>query len=246
MLSGFELLIALITVFVGATVMGTVSFGLGLVVAPILLLFLAPQPVVVIVNSVIAILLAMVLFQTRRHLDLRLVGGMTLGGLAAVPIGVFFLRSADPAMLRITIGVVILILGGLSLFKVEIPLTQRRFSGPLFGFLASLSVTTLSIGGPLAAIYVISQRWTSNTMRASLAFFFLLADVLAFVLYAAVGLVNVETLVNIGLLAPGILAGFGLATLIAKRINEAVFRYVTIAVIITGGAALLVREVTRL
>ena len=94
MLSGFELLIALITVFVGATVMGTVSFGLGLVVAPILLLFLAPQPVVVIVNSVIAILLALVLFQTRQHLDLRRVGGMTLGGLAAVPIGVFFLRSA--------------------------------------------------------------------------------------------------------------------------------------------------------
>ena len=83
-------------------------------------------------------------------------------------------------------------------------------------------------------------------MRASLAFFFLLADVFAFALYAAVGLVNVETLVNIGLLAPGILAGFGLATLIAKRINEAVFRYVTIAVIITGGVVLLVREVTRL
>ena len=167
-------------------------------------------------------------------------------GLAAVPIGVFFLRSADPAMLRITIGVVILLLGGLSLFKVQIPLTQRRFSGPLFGFLASLSVTTLSIGGPLAAVYVISQRWTSNTMRASLAFYFLVLDVLAFGLYAAVGLVDSETLVNIGLLVPGMLAGFGLATLIAKRINEAVFRYVTIAVIITGGVVLLVREITPL
>jgi uncharacterized membrane protein YfcA len=116
----------------------------------------------------------------------------------------------------------------------------------VFGFLASLSVTTLSIGGPLAAIYVIAQRWPPDTMRVSLAFYFLISYVLAFALYAGAGLVDRETLLNIGLLVPALLAGFGLATLIVKRINERAFRYVAIAVIITGGAVLLLREMTLL
>jgi len=50
LLSGLELIIVMVAVFVGATVMGTVSFGMGLVVAPVLLLFLAPQSAVVVVN----------------------------------------------------------------------------------------------------------------------------------------------------------------------------------------------------
>jgi uncharacterized membrane protein YfcA len=246
LLSGLELLIALVTVFVGATVMGTVSFGLGLVVAPVLLLFIAPQSVVVIVNTIIAILLALVLIQVRQHLNLRHVWGMALGGLAAVPVGVLALSSANPATLRITIAVVILVLGGLSLFNVQIPMARRTGAGPVFGFLTSLSVTTLSIGGPLAAIYVIAQKWPREAMRASLAFYFLLSDVLALALYSVVGLVDLDTLANIGLLAPGLLMGFALASLIVPRINEGVFRYVAIAVIIAGSLVLLVREATPL
>jgi uncharacterized membrane protein YfcA len=246
LLSGLELLIALFTVFVGATVMGTVSFGLGLVVAPVLLLFIAPQSVVVIVNAIIAILLALVLVQVRHHLNLRQVWGMTLGGLAAVPIGALALNSANPVVLRITIAIVILLLGILSLFNIQIPMARQTGAGPVFGFLASLSVTTLSIGGPLAAIYVIAQQWRREQMRASLAFYFLLCDILALALYSVVGLVDLDTLANIGLLVPALLLGFGLASLIVPRINEGVFRYVAVAVIIMGSLMLLVREATLL
>jgi uncharacterized protein len=183
----------------------------------------------------------------RHHLNLRHVCGMALGGVAAVPIGVLALSLANPSVLRITIAVVILLLGGLSLFNIQIPLARRTGAGPVFGFLTSLSVTTLSIGGPLAAIYVIGQKkWPRKAMRASLAFYFLLADLLAFVLYYLVGLVDLDILANIGLLVPGLLLGFALASFIVPRINEGVFRYVAVAVIITGSLVLLVREATPL
>ena len=246
MLNSWELVIALVAVFLGATIMGTVSFGFALVAAPVLLLFLAPQSVVVIANILIVILLIVVLFRVRQHLNLRLVAEMAVGGLAAVPVGVLALRSADPAVLRMVIGGVILVLGILVLFKVQIPLARHRMTGPFFGFLASLSITSLSIGGPLAAIYVMAQGWPLPVMRASLAFFFLSNYLLAFVLYFVVGLVDLDTLANVGLLVPGLLAGLGLANWIAGRINESVFRYAAIAVIIAGSLMLLAREVTRL
>jgi uncharacterized protein len=246
LLSGLELLIALVAVFVGATIMGTVSFGMALVVAPVLLLFLAPQSVVVIANGIIVVLLAMVLWRVRQHLHVRPLAGMALGGLAAVPLGVLALRAADPTLLRLTIGAVILLLGLLILFNVQIPLARHRLAGPLFGFLASLSITSLSIGGPLAAIYVMAQKWPPPVMRAALAFFFLSTYILAFALYAAVGLVDRDTLANVGLLVPGLLAGFGLASVIVSRINERMFRYAALAVIITGSVVLLGRELLRL
>ena len=246
MLNGWELVIALVAVFLGATIMGTVGFGFALVAAPVLLLFLVPQSVVVIANILITTLLVIVLFREKQHLNFRPVLGMAAGGLAAVPLGVLALRSADPAVLRMAIGGVILVLGILVLFKVQIPLARHRLTGPVFGFLASLSITSLSIGGPLAAIYVMAQGWPPPVMRAALAVFFLSNYLLAFVLYYVVGLVDLDTLANAGLLVPGLLAGLGLANLIVNRINEGVFRYAAIAVIIAGSLMLLGREVTRL
>ena len=246
MLSGLELVAALAIVFVGATVMGTVSFGLGLVVSPILLLFVAPQSTVVMVNSLTAILLFIVLIHARSHFDLRLIAGTALGGLVAVPIGVLLLDSASPATLRFVIAIVILCLAPLAIANVQLPLAQRRLTGPVIGFLTSLSVTTLTIGGPLVAIYVLARRWPPQVIRASLAFYFLVANILAFGLYTQAGLVDWDTMANIGMLIPSLLLGFGLATVLVRRMDARIFRYAAVTVIIVGGTVLLGREIARL
>ena len=246
MLSGQELVIALVIVFVGATVLGTVGFGLGVVTAPVFLMLVDPQSTVVMVNSFATMVLICVLVQNRRHLDLRRARGLALGGLAAVPIGVLALEAASPATLRITIGVMILSLAPLTVFNVRLPLSQRRFSGPVVGFLTSLMITTLAIGAPLVAIYVIAQKWPPQAMRASLAIFFLPLNVAALALYGWVGLVHLETLANIGVLVPSLAAGVGLATLIAGRINAQVFRYVASTLVMLGGGVLVGREIAGL
>jgi len=53
-------------------------------------------------------------------------------------------------------------------------------------------------------------------------------------------------LTNIGLLVPGLIAGFGLAMFLVRRMNEKGFRYAAILVIITGSLLLLGREVVTL
>ena len=157
-----------------------------------------------------------------------------------------FLDNASPAILRIAIGVVILCLAPLAIANVELPLAQRRMTGPMIGFLTSLSVTTLSIGGPLVAIYALARRWPPQVMRASLAFYFLVADILAFGLYTQAGMVDRNTLANIGMMIPSLLLGFGLATVLSRRMDIRVFRYVAVTVIIVGGSILLGREFFRL
>ena len=245
MLEGLELLIALLAVAVGATIMGTVSFGMGLVVAPVLLLFLEPKAAIVTVNAIIPILLTFVLLTTWRHLQFSLLKGMAAGGILAVPLGVLVLDSANPTALRIIIGAAILCLGVLNLLNIQLPMAKRPGSGLVVGFLTSLSITTLSIGGPLAAAYIIAQNWEREQMRAALAFYFLCCYVVAFALYAATGLVDRDTLVNIAFLIPSLGVGFGVGAFLARRMNTAVFRYVAIGVIITGSVVLLGQEVSR-
>ena len=245
MLTELELVIALLAVAVGATIMGTVSFGMGLVVAPILLLFLAPKPAIVTVNAIIPILLTFVLLTTWRHLQFSRLKGMALGGILAVPLGVLVLGSANPTALRITIGAAILALGVMNLLNIQLPMAKRPGSGLLVGFLTSLSITTLSIGGPLAAAYIIAQNWEREQMRAALAFYFLCTYIVAFALYYANGLVDRDTLVNIALLIPSLIVGFGIGAVLARRMNTAVFRYVAIGVIIMGSVVLLGQEVSR-
>ena len=65
---------------------------------------------------------------------------------------------------------------------------------------------------------------------------------MAFGLYAATGLVGRDTLANIGVMTPGLLIGFGMSAVLVNRINERVFRYAVVAVIVVAGGVILVRE----
>ena len=226
--------------------MGTVSFGLALVVAPVLLIFLEPHSVVIIANLLIVILLTMVFVKVRRHLQMSKLYGMLSGGLCAVPIGVFALKIANPSILRILIGILILTLGFSLLFKSEIPLAKFKRSGFFFGFIGSLSITALSIGGPVAAAYVIAQKQSPDSMRASLSFFFITTYAFAFILYFFTGLIDIESVINTAVLVPGLIAGFLVANLIVNRINASTFRYIAIGLILIGGTVLLLREILRL
>ena len=71
---------------------------------------------------------------------------------------------------------------------------------------------------------------------------FLASDLVAFALYVASGLVNRDTLTNIGLLIPGLIIGMGLASVLVTRINDQVFRHAVISVIVIAGSVMLIRE----
>ena len=244
MVTGHELFFSILIVVAASAVIGTVGFGFVLVAAPVVLLYLEPQQAVVVLNSLTAILMAMVLLRTWRHLELRLSVGLVLGGVAATPIGVLALNAASPGTLRVTIAIVIIFLGLVSLTNVRLPFAQHRMAGPAFGFFTSLSVTSIGIGGPLGGIYAISQHWKAETVRAVLALFFLVSNTVAVALYAATGLVGRDTLANVGIMIPGLLIGFGLSAVLVNWINERIFRYAVVVVIVVAGSVMLVREFT--
>ena len=245
MLAGWELAIGLAAMFFGAVVLGTISFGLGTVSMPFMLLILPPQEAVVIVNAVVVLTTGLTVIQTWRHLNLRQSWPFVAAGLPPVPLGVLLLHGADAVALRLTIVVVILALGVMSLFRLRLPGARRQWAGPVCGFIATLLVTTLGVGAPLAGLYSIEQDWSRNTIRATLGLYFFLASVMALLLFAVTGLIHTTTAQNIGVLSPAVLLGTGVAAVIASRISLRAFRYVVVAVTVVGSVSLLLRELLR-
>lgn len=167
--SGYELALALAVVLVGATVMGLVGFGLGMVISPALLPILEPQTVVITINSLSIPILALVLYQTRTSVNVRSVTPLAIGGVVAVPLGVLILSSASPTILRITIGAIILLLAIPIGLNIQRPLPGFSVVSPAFGFLGSMLVTGLGVGAPLVVLFLVNQRWPAHAIRPSIS-----------------------------------------------------------------------------
>ena len=246
MLTGWELALGLAAMFFGAVVLGTISFGLGTVAMPFMLFILPPQDAVVTVNAVVVLTTGLTVIQTWRHLNLRETWPFVVAGLPPVPVGVLLLHGADAVALRLTIVVVVLALGGMSLFQIRLPGARSRWAAPVCGFTATLLVTTLGVGAPLAGLYSIEQDWSCDTIRATLGLYFFLASTLALVLFTVTGLVETSTVRNIGVLSIAVLCGTGVAAVIASRISLRAFRYVVVGVTVAGSVSLLLRELLGL
>lgn len=237
-----ELAFAVGIVATAALVFGTVSFGMGVVGTPPLLLFMDAKTAIVLINSHTVLISLLVLQSTWRHLNLRQSRGLILGGMVGTPLGVLLLNVSEPGALRIVIGGIIVFLGLINIREIDFPFATFRGSGIAFGFVTCFGVTAISIGGVVAGIYAIAQKWPVQEVRASLAALFVITGITQVALYAVSGLYSTSTVIMVGLTTPGVLIGFGLAALVVGRLNRKAFRYVVVVVVIAGGSLLIVRE----
>lgn len=183
--------------------------------------FLLPQDAVVIVNGMVILTIGLTVAETWRRLHLGETCPVVVADLPPVPVGVFLLHEFNPTALRVIIAVVVLTVGLMSLFSVRLPGARRRGMAPVIGSATTLMVTTFGVGAPLAALYSIEQDWSRDTIRATLALYFLMAAVFGMILFAVTGLVSIGVAQNIGVLAVAVLAVSGVAAVIARRIQPA-------------------------
>ena len=241
-----EMAVTAVTMLVGSTVFSTMGFGIGMTTTPFLLLILEPQTVVVMVNTVTILLLVLIIRQTRTVLPFREMAGISAAGLLAVPVGVFVLSSATSTTLRISITALILALAALTLFNRRIRLPSPGLVGLSLGFVVSLLLTSLGIGGPLMVLFLLTREWTRDAIRGGLALYFLVVEGAAVVGYGVAGLFTAERVILILIVIAPVLAGFGIAALVVRRMNERLFRHAVVGFIMVTSVMVLAREVFTL
>jgi uncharacterized membrane protein YfcA len=227
--------LALGAVFLAAFVRGTAGFGFALVLAPVLLLILEPKAVVPVDLLLGLLSNIVVVAYSVRQVDLKRLLPMAAGAIVGIPLGIYTIRVISPDSLKVLIG------GTTMLFAVPLALGfTRAFSrerpvagvaGVLSGFLGS----STSLAGPPVVLFMHNQSWRKEMIHPSLAAFFLFGSSFSLIGLALSGFVSSGILLTAASLAPGLLAGVGLGIVAFRRINERIFRVLSIAIVFVSG-----------
>ena len=242
----FHIIVTSLVLMGAAFVIGAIGFGFGLTTSPALLLIHDPQTVVIVINAVAIIAFSLVLVETREHLRNRELAPMGIAAVLGTPIGVFALSTLDSSVLRISIGVLVLVLTAMVVFNAEWRVPYPRISGPILGLISSAFTTGLAIGGPILVLFFLGRRMDRQNVRASMAFFFTIMYIAAAIGYAIQGLFTAERLILIAAAAPAVALGYWIAIKLTGRMNERIFRPTVVGVIVISSLVVIGREIMAL
>lgn len=162
-----QLALAGLAAIVGAAVRAYAGFGTNIIWAPVLALLFGPVEAITIMAIANLVASVPLCVSVARDVDWPEVSPILLGVLILSPIGVLFLISIDPTLVRRAIGGIVLAIG-LILF------TGWRYRGPR-GKLVRLGVGGLAgwisgfsgVGGPIVVSYLMSGTGDARTQRAN-------------------------------------------------------------------------------
>ena len=232
--------------FFGSIIAGTAGFGMGMTASPFMLLVLDPRTVVVISNAMGIAVFTVVLYQSRRALPVKEMSVIAVAGLVGTPVGVFALSTVSTNLLRIGILVLIMFTAISVVSNAGTIFGKSKTIGPVVGFVVGAIIAAFGIGGPLMVLYLLARGWSSQMLRASMSFFFLINMFTGVVGYVVTGLYTKERVVLTLIVAVPVLIGFSLGGLLLKKLDENTFRQGVIAVILFTSTMTLAWELFHL
>lgn len=242
LLSPLTLAVAVTALFVGATVLSAAGFGMGMVALPFMLLVLDPITAVLALNTTQIPLYFVVLRDTRRKVQYGEMWPMAVVGVAGAALGVFVLTASAEAALRIATVSLILILAVLTATNPRPNFRPPPVFGPVLAFGVAVLLGTLAIGGPVMALYAIARGWARDSIRGTLAAYFLAVMIVLVVGYVIADLYTAERWAFIGIAAGPVLVGALLGTRLSRLMSDRFFRRAVTVLIVVTSIAVLIRE----
>jgi uncharacterized membrane protein YfcA len=242
LLSPLTLAVSVTSLFVGATVLSAAGFGMGMVALPFLLLVVDPVTAILTLNTTQILLYLVVLRDTRRDIHTGEVRPLAVVGIAGAVLGVFVLTASAEAVLRVLTVALILGLAVLTAVNPRPAFRAPQRLGPALGFGVAVLLGTSAIGGPIMALYALGRGWERDSVRGTLAAYFMAVMVVLVVGYVVAGIYTAERAAFIGIAVGPVLVGAFLGTRLSRYLSDAAFRRAVVVIIISTSIAVLVRE----
>ena len=235
-----ELALLPVIALIAAILQGAAGFGQALIAIPMFALVMDIR--IAVPLSLLNGLLINVTMMTKLHerLDFGKSGPLIMSALFGIPIGVYFLASWDPALIKKSIGLIVALYSALSLTVLRNPPYIAQKLGWVFGFFSGIVGGAFGMNGPVSVVYVTSQKWELNAKKAALATYFVASNILILILYMFTNKLINEAAANFAVCAPFVLAGTLAGHSLAGRIGGGIMRKVILALILTMGVSLLV------
>lgn len=243
MLSELELgglICGAVAAMAGGAVQGCAGFGLGLTVAPCLMLVLTPAVAVPVVLTLSIVNSFLVTIHARRHLHRPTLFLLLIGGAVGTPIGIQILRLADGNLIKLIAGVLVILVSGAMIAGWSRPLRHPHRALIPVGFFSGILGGSTSMGGPPIVLFLSNQDTPKENFRASLISYFFFVSCLTVGLQAAVGMYTPQVALQSAVFIPPLLVGTYCGVAMARRVPEKAFQRAVLIGVACMGVVLLI------
>lgn len=177
----------------------------------------------------------------RRHADWRTLLRLAPAVVAGLLVGAVFLALSTDGIVRRTIGVILLAMVVLTLWRrrrESIPASGRTAAAG-YGTLAGFTTMVANSGGPVMSMYFLATRTPVKVFLGTSAWFFAIVNLTKVPFLAGIGLLTPEVLLLDLTLAPMVVIGALIGIRLAKRMPQRLFDRLVIALTIAGSVYLL-------
>jgi len=242
-MDGFpDLTIFLAATFASALVAGLSGFAFGLIAASLWLYILSPLQTATLIIAFGLIVQGYSVWKLRSALDWNKLWPFVVGAAFGVPIGVSVLTWANPARVRASVGVFLILYSVYALFRPAMKpfAAGGRAADAGVGFLNGILAGITGLAGILVTIWCGLRGWPKDKQRAvfqpvAVAIFAMSAAWLG-----AKATISADMIRLFLLGLPVLLAGTWLGLKLYGRVNEATFRKVVLVLLLLSGIALVV------
>ncbi|KOT37974.1 membrane protein [Streptomyces caelestis] len=169
---------------------------------------------------------------------------------AGVVAGTLFLVWADDGIVRSSIGAILLLMAGVTMWRRRTADADRgpdavatragRAKARSYGVLGGFTTMVANAGGPVMSLYLLSAGFRKLGFLGTSAFFFLIVNTSKLPFSAGLGLIDADSLLLDAALVLFVVPGALLGTWAVSRIDQRLFERLVIAATVVGGVQLLV------
>ncbi len=229
------ILFSMIIIAFASIVQGMTSFGFSLLAVPLLSLFLPLQVIVPLIVVYSLFLNGMILLQLKGKADKKFLGTVLLAGAVTTPLGAQLLKNMNPDLLKLSVGVTIALAAILMMFGIKAKVKNRRLSLLLAGAFSGLLNGSISMSGPPIILFLRNDDQDKDQFRKNLTSLFFLLNILTTGVFILTGQLNASVMTTGLQLFPALLLGTWLGVRLGNNSNEALFKKLTLALILIMG-----------
>ncbi|WP_329236034.1 MULTISPECIES: sulfite exporter TauE/SafE family protein [unclassified Streptomyces] len=197
-------------------------------------------------------LLAVLVYRRHAHWPtlLRLFPAVAVGVVA----GTVFMLWADDDAVRTSIGAILLLMAGVTLWRRRArpepapegededgPSRGGRFRARAYGVLGGFTTMVANAGGPVMSLYLLSAGFRKLGFLGTSAWFFLIVNTSKVPFSVGLGLIDARSLLLDAALVLFVIPGAWLGRACVGRINQKLFDRIVIGATVLGGLQLLLR-----
>ncbi|MGO1840032.1 MAG: sulfite exporter TauE/SafE family protein [Candidatus Microbacterium stercoravium] len=179
----------------------------------------------------------------RRHADWRTLLRLTPSVAVGLVIGALFLAFIGDAGVKRTIGVLLILVMVLTLWRRRIQRAAQQHSGRgaaiAYGSLGGFTTMVANAGGPVMSMYFLASRFSVNAFLGTAAWFFAIINIVKLPVSISLGLITRDALWMDLLLVVPVLASAAIGRFVVTRISRSTFERIVIALTLAGAVYLL-------